>query len=98
MRRRAYSVVAENVKARPEAQSVMTKVVDTSKKNANVNTNSNSNVGKAGGSVESGGGVAKDVFWMKDPKTGNWLPETHFNQVDAVELREKLLSKPSSIS
>ncbi|CAI9114502.1 OLC1v1015240C1 [Oldenlandia corymbosa var. corymbosa] len=39
-------------------------------------------------------GVAagKDVFWMKDPKTGNWLPESHFDQVDVVELRQKLLS------
>lgn len=83
--------MAENAKAQPEAKSVMRKVVDTSK---NININ-NSNVEKGGGLVESGGGVAKDVFWMKDPKTGNWLPETHFNQEDAVELREKLLSKAS---
>lgn len=82
--------MAKNAKARPEAKSVMRKA-DTSK---NINLN-NSNVGKGGGLVESGGGVAKDVFWMKDPKTGNWLPETHFNQEDVVELREKLLSKAS---
>ncbi|CAA3012453.1 protein SENESCENCE-ASSOCIATED GENE 21, mitochondrial-like [Olea europaea var. sylvestris] len=37
--------------------------------------------------------VRKDVFWMKDPKTGNWIPETHFEQIDVAELREKLLSK-----
>lgn len=36
------------------------------------------------------------VFWMRDPKTGNWIPETHFDQVDAAELREKLLPKKDS--
>ncbi|KAL0341791.1 UNVERIFIED_CONTAM: hypothetical protein Scaly_1841700 [Sesamum calycinum] len=37
--------------------------------------------------------MGKEVFWMRDPKTGNWIPETHFGEVDVVELREKLLSK-----
>ncbi|KAJ0075662.1 hypothetical protein Patl1_33548 [Pistacia atlantica] len=33
----------------------------------------------------------KDVIWMRDPKTGNWIPETHFNQIDVAELRAKFL-------
>ncbi|OWM68393.1 hypothetical protein CDL15_Pgr004875 [Punica granatum] len=44
------------------------------------------------------------VIWMKDPKTGNWIPEDHIGTevVDVVDLREKLLprkhsEKPSSI-
>lgn len=36
-------------------------------------------------------GVEKDIFWMRDPKTGNWIPETHFDTIDAVELRDKFL-------
>ncbi|XP_018718144.1 protein SENESCENCE-ASSOCIATED GENE 21, mitochondrial-like [Eucalyptus grandis] len=35
----------------------------------------------------------KKVFWMRDPKSGNWIPESHFDKVDAAELREKFLSK-----
>ncbi|XP_018718172.2 protein SENESCENCE-ASSOCIATED GENE 21, mitochondrial-like [Eucalyptus grandis] len=35
----------------------------------------------------------KKVFWMRDPKSGNWIPESHFNKVDVAELREKFLSK-----
>lgn len=33
------------------------------------------------------------IFWMRDPKTGNWIPENHFGEVDAAELREKFLPK-----
>ncbi|KAI6700327.1 hypothetical protein NL676_014651 [Syzygium grande] len=33
------------------------------------------------------------VFWMRDPKSGNWMPESHFDEVDVAELREKFLSK-----
>ncbi|CAL4914804.1 unnamed protein product [Urochloa decumbens] len=33
----------------------------------------------------------KDVFWMRDPKTGCWIPENRFQEVDAVELRNRLL-------
>ncbi|MCD9640288.1 hypothetical protein HAX54_025491 [Datura stramonium] len=36
-------------------------------------------------------GVEKDIFWMRDPKTGNWIPENHFNTIDAAELRDKFL-------
>ncbi|KAJ4829272.1 hypothetical protein Tsubulata_050194 [Turnera subulata] len=35
----------------------------------------------------------KDNFWMRDPKTGNWIPESHFDEVDVAELRERVLSK-----
>ncbi|GMI86043.1 drought-induced 21 [Hibiscus trionum] len=35
----------------------------------------------------------KETFWMRDPKTGNWIPENHFDDIDVAELREKLLSK-----
>lgn len=33
----------------------------------------------------------KEGFWMKDPKTGNWIPEAHFEDIDVAALREKLL-------
>ncbi|KAL1538055.1 late embryogenesis abundant protein Lea5-A-like [Salvia divinorum] len=36
------------------------------------------------------------AFWMRDPNTGNWIPENHFGEVDVVDLRSKLLSKKSS--
>ena len=35
----------------------------------------------------------KETFWMRDPKTGNWIPENHFGDIDVAELREKVLSK-----
>ena len=35
----------------------------------------------------------EEIFWMRDPKTGNWIPENHFGEVDAADLREKFLSK-----
>ncbi|XP_039070778.1 uncharacterized protein LOC120217767 isoform X2 [Hibiscus syriacus] len=35
----------------------------------------------------------KEMFWMRDPKTGNWIPENHFGDIDVAELREKLLPK-----
>lgn len=39
------------------------------------------------------------AFWMRDPNTGNWIPENHFGEVDVVDLRSKLLSKkPTSSS
>jgi hypothetical protein len=35
----------------------------------------------------------KDVFWMRDPKTGCWIPENRFQDDvhDAVELRNRML-------
>ncbi|KAF0932120.1 hypothetical protein E2562_008654 [Oryza meyeriana var. granulata] len=48
-------------------------------------------------SAESGGGAAastsKEIFWMRDPKTGCWVPENRFGDVDAAELRARLLSR-----
>ncbi|KAK8574940.1 hypothetical protein V6N13_033844 [Hibiscus sabdariffa] len=35
----------------------------------------------------------KAMFWMRDPKTGNWIHENHFNDIDVAELREKLLPR-----
>nr|WIW57644.1 late embryogenesis abundant protein LEA74 [Pinus tabuliformis] len=32
------------------------------------------------------------VFWMRDPATGNWIPEDHFGDIDIAELRAKVLS------
>jgi len=31
------------------------------------------------------------AFWMRDPATGDWIPEDHFGEIDPVDLREKLL-------
>lgn len=47
------------------------------------------------GIINTGGvakGLKREVFWMRDPKTGNWLPETHFDEIDAVDLRSKIFS------
>ncbi|KAG2728513.1 hypothetical protein I3760_01G208900 [Carya illinoinensis] len=35
----------------------------------------------------------RNLFWMRHPKSGNWIPETHFDEIDVSELREKLLPK-----
>ncbi|KAK9101638.1 hypothetical protein Scep_025068 [Stephania cephalantha] len=45
--------------------------------------------------VSSGGAVTeeKQVFWMRDPKTGYWVPENHFDDVDVCDLRKKFLFK-----
>ncbi|XP_041020314.1 uncharacterized protein LOC121261935 isoform X3 [Juglans microcarpa x Juglans regia] len=48
--------------------------------------------------AESGSAVATEqtkdqIFWMRHPESGNWIPETHFDEIDVVELREKLLPK-----
>lgn len=51
-------------------------------------------VGRADISAPADGGRAtkKDVFWMRDPKTGCWIPENRFqDDIDAVELRNRLL-------
>ncbi|ESW07365.1 hypothetical protein PHAVU_010G123800 [Phaseolus vulgaris] len=41
----------------------------------------------------SDNGKKEEKFWMRDPKSGNWIPEKHFGEVDAAELREKFLPK-----
>ncbi|MQL93054.1 hypothetical protein Taro_025680 [Colocasia esculenta] len=47
---------------------------------------------KVAKAAESPGGKP-EIFWMRDPKTGNWIPENRFGEVDAAELRQLLLSK-----
>lgn len=39
----------------------------------------------------------KETFWMKDPKSGNWIPESHFEEIDVAKLREKLLPKTKKL-
>ncbi|GJN40877.1 hypothetical protein PR202_gn00292 [Eleusine coracana subsp. coracana] len=50
-------------------------------------------VGRTDNAAADGGRATKeDVFWMRDPKTGCWIPENRFqDDVDAVELRNRLL-------
>nr|XP_018633657.1 protein SENESCENCE-ASSOCIATED GENE 21, mitochondrial-like [Nicotiana tomentosiformis] len=74
--RRGYKVAAENIEGRP-ATSNIRKVAESS------SSSSSNNIEKS---------VGKEIFWMRDPKTGNWIPETHFNDIDAAELRQKFLS------
>ncbi|RDX79712.1 hypothetical protein CR513_39833, partial [Mucuna pruriens] len=45
----------------------------------------------------SDNGNKEEIFWMKDPKSGNWIPENHFDEVDVAELRDKFLSKTHKI-
>ncbi|CAO2206904.1 unnamed protein product [Urochloa humidicola] len=33
----------------------------------------------------------EESFWMRDPKTGCWMPESHMADVDAADLRAQLL-------
>ncbi|KAF4383332.1 hypothetical protein F8388_009363 [Cannabis sativa] len=35
----------------------------------------------------------KEFFWMRDPKTGYWIPENHIGEIDVADLRNNLLSK-----
>ncbi|XAR51299.1 hypothetical protein NMG60_11005894 [Bertholletia excelsa] len=35
----------------------------------------------------------KEVFWMRDPNTGYWVPENRFSEVDAAALGNKFLPK-----
>ncbi|XP_026658397.2 protein SENESCENCE-ASSOCIATED GENE 21, mitochondrial-like [Phoenix dactylifera] len=43
--------------------------------------------------MESGGPAKEEIFWMRDPKTGCWIPENRFDEVDAAELRARYLPK-----
>ncbi|RLN07483.1 hypothetical protein C2845_PM11G08380 [Panicum miliaceum] len=36
---------------------------------------------------------SREVFWMRDPQTGCWAPEDRFSDVDAAELRARLLAR-----
>ncbi|OIT00577.1 PREDICTED: protein SENESCENCE-ASSOCIATED GENE 21, mitochondrial-like [Nicotiana attenuata] len=80
--RRGYTVAAETVKGRPVASNIR-KVAESSSSSSSSNNIEKSNIEKS---------VGKEIFWMRDPKTGNWIPETHFNDGDATELRQKFLS------
>lgn len=55
-------------------------------------TTESSGCGSGGGTIADDQ-QKKQVFWMRDPKTGNWVPENHFEEIDVAELREKLLNK-----
>lgn len=33
----------------------------------------------------------QDRFWMRDPKTGCWIPENRFEEVDVVDLRNRMI-------
>lgn len=46
------------------------------------------------GSKAAGGGRnnKRTAFWMRDPATGDWIPEDNFGETDIAELRQKLLS------
>ncbi|XP_002452301.1 protein SENESCENCE-ASSOCIATED GENE 21, mitochondrial [Sorghum bicolor] len=46
----------------------------------------------AGGAAD-GASSSKEVFWMRDPQTGCWAPEDRFADVDAAELRARLLAR-----
>ena len=76
------SVASEQLKARATAPMAVKNVI------AGVETSGSDDI-KA---VEQ-----KNIFWMKDPKSGNWIPENHFGEIDVVELREKLLSKTKKL-
>ncbi|XP_026429875.1 protein SENESCENCE-ASSOCIATED GENE 21, mitochondrial-like [Papaver somniferum] len=80
--RRGYSApAAENVKTSVSSTATVVKKVMLE-------------TGKAGNkTVAAIEKKSNRAFWMKDPKTGNWIPENHFNEVDVAELRNKLLSK-----
>ncbi|MED6159836.1 hypothetical protein PIB30_117742 [Stylosanthes scabra] len=76
--RRCYGVVAKDVKFEMAA----TRMVSESQSAAAAATNNNDNKNK------------DEIFWMRDPKSGNWIPENHFGeQVDAADLRAKFLSQ-----
>ncbi|KAF8653106.1 hypothetical protein HU200_062548 [Digitaria exilis] len=47
----------------------------------------------AGGSSAAAAAASREVFWMRDPQTGCWAPEDRFADVDAAELRARLLAR-----
>lgn len=73
-----YSVATEQLKAQTPASMMVRKV------EAAIETAGRDDVT----AIEQ-----KETFWMKDPKSGNWIPESHFGEIDAAELREKFLPK-----
>ncbi|RLN17365.1 uncharacterized protein C2845_PM02G23890 [Panicum miliaceum] len=84
----------------PKISSVVSGLVKRSQRSYGVYTRAVNVQGSAAAAVgrapTDGGGRAtgnKDVFWMRDPKTGCWIPENRFQEVDAVELRNRLLHR-----
>ncbi|CAK7356450.1 unnamed protein product [Dovyalis caffra] len=75
--KRSYGIAEENLSNQPAGISAMRKA---------------KNVKSSEGGSATAGDSKKD-FWMRDPKTGNWIPESHFGDTDVAELREKFLSK-----
>ncbi|KAG2651673.1 protein SENESCENCE-ASSOCIATED GENE 21, mitochondrial-like [Panicum virgatum] len=45
------------------------------------------------GSNAAAAAASRDVFWMRDPQTGCWAPEDRFADIDAAELRARLLAR-----
>ncbi|GAB4841916.1 hypothetical protein Ancab_011872 [Ancistrocladus abbreviatus] len=51
------------------------------------------NASSSSSSSSSSRGQKQEIFWMKDPKSGNWIPESHFGEIDVADLRrDKLLT------
>ncbi|PUZ76165.1 hypothetical protein GQ55_1G268200 [Panicum hallii var. hallii] len=48
--------------------------------------------GSASAGASNSVAASREVFWMRDPQTGCWAPEDRFADVDAAELRARLLS------
>jgi hypothetical protein len=44
-------------------------------------------------SKAGGGNNKRTAFWMRDPTTGDWIPEDHFGETDTADLRQKFLSR-----
>ncbi|KAG9459787.1 hypothetical protein H6P81_004295 [Aristolochia fimbriata] len=35
--------------------------------------------------------ATEKTYWMRDPKTGCWIPENRFGEVDPADLRAKVI-------
>ena len=46
-----------------------------------------------GSNAAAAAAASRDVFWMRDPQTGCWAPEDRFADIDAAELRARLLAR-----
>ncbi|KAM1430165.1 hypothetical protein ACFX2I_046260 [Malus domestica] len=85
--RRSYKAAAESVRGQKAAVTTLRTTTTTRTTESGGRTVNNS--------AAKYDGEHKQAFWMKDSKTGNWIPETHFGEVDAAEQREKLLHNPN---
>ncbi|KAG5538032.1 hypothetical protein RHGRI_025203 [Rhododendron griersonianum] len=89
IQKQAYSVGVENVRVQVVASASETRnnAVDSSNEDKGIAEKKDTTVDKEIMPVAG----KKEKFWMRDPKTGNWIPETHINEVDAAEPRDKFL-------